>query len=174
MNKRPLDYEIYSHAPDNYICPFCLLIRGIENEHVYSNKADIVYQNDTVTALIASHQWPNNEGHVIIIPNEHFENIYDLPTELGARIHELARAIAVAMKIAYSCSGISTRQHNEPAGNQDVWHYHLHVFPRYENDKLYTSRKELMPADKRLEYARKLRTNINIGKHSHDNPPVNT
>ena len=66
---------MYRHALDDYICPFCLLIRGIENEHVYSNLEDIVYQDEAVTALITSHQWPNNKGHVIIIPNEHFENI---------------------------------------------------------------------------------------------------
>ena len=158
---------MYKHAPDDYICPFCLLVRGIENEHVYSNQADIVYQDDTVTALIASHQWPNNKGHVIIIPNEHFENIYHLPAKLGAKIHELARVIAMAMKAAYSCDGTSTRQHNEPAGNQDVWHYHLHVFPRYENDRLYTSKKERIAAGKRAEYAHKLKTHIVIEKNLH-------
>ena len=53
-----------------------------------------------------------------------------------------ARAVrhtALAVKHAFGCSGISTRQHNEPDGNQDVWHYHVHVFPRYPNDGLYGS-----------------------------------
>jgi hypothetical protein len=40
------------------------------------------------------------------------------------------------MRDAFGCEGISTRQHNGPAGNQDVWHFHLHVFPRYPNDGL--------------------------------------
>jgi histidine triad (HIT) family protein len=159
---------MYNHAPDDYICPFCILARGVENEHVYSSQRDVVYQDDDVTALIASHQWPNNRGHVIIIPNEHFENIYDLPAKLGARIHELAREIALAMKAAYSCDGTSTRQHNEPAGNQDVWHYHLHVFPRYKNDKLYISKRERLSADERAEYAQKLRTYIVTGERMSD------
>ena len=55
----------------------------------------------------------------------------------GCEIHETARRIALALKDAYSCDGISTRQHNEPGGNQEVWHYHVHVFPRYAGDGLY-------------------------------------
>jgi len=125
---------MYNHAPDDYVCPFCLLVRDAENGHVHTGRADIVYHDDVVTAFIGSHQWPNNQGHVIIIPNEHFENIYDLPIHLATKVHELARAVALAMKAAYSCDGTSTRQHNEPAGNQDVWHYHLHVFPRYAGE----------------------------------------
>jgi histidine triad (HIT) family protein len=151
---------MYNHAPDDYICPFCLLVQNVENEHVYSGRADIVYRNDAVMALISAHQWPNNKGHVLVIANEHFENIYDLPIHLATKICELARAVALAMKAVYLCDGVSTFQHNEPAGNQDVWHYHLHVFPRYKGDGLYASQKELMAADERAEYARRLRTQL--------------
>lgn len=152
---------MYNHAPDNYICPLCLLVRGINNdEHVYSVRTDIFYQNDAVTAFIGSHQWPHNPGSAVIIPNEHFENIYDLPLHFATRIWELAKAVALAMKVVYSCDGVSTRQHNEPAGNQDVWHYHLHVFPRYKNDGLYISQRELMAAEERADYARKLRVHL--------------
>ena len=126
-----------SHAPENYPCPFCLLAAGTLNEHVWSRESDIIYRDEHVMALIAAGQWPNNQGHVLVVPTEHFENLYDLPDDLGARIHALSRRVALAMKSAYNCHGVSTRQHNEPAGNQDVWHYHLHVFPRYEGDDLY-------------------------------------
>lgn len=151
---------MYNHAPDDYVCPFCLLVQGIENEHVCSRQADLVYHDDTITALIGSHQWPNNPGNTIIIPNEHFENIYDLPVHYAARIHELARALALAMKAIYACDGVSTRQHNEPAGNQDVWHYHLHVTPRYTGDGFYGSQRALMPADERAKHAQKLRAQL--------------
>ena len=46
------------------------------------------------------------------------------------------------MKAAYDCEGTSTRQHNEPAGYQDVWHLHAHVFPRYPGDRLYERHEE--------------------------------
>lgn len=152
---------MYSHAPLAYRCPFCLLANGVENEHVTSQASDIVYQDEAVLAFICSRQWPNNKGHVLIVPNAHYENIFDLPPELAAKIHAVAREVSLAMKAAYGCTGISTRQHNEPAGNQEVWHYHLHVYPRYADDSLYTTEKgEVMAPEKRAEYARLLRKEL--------------
>jgi histidine triad (HIT) family protein len=51
------------------------------------------------------------------------------------------------------------RQHNEPAGNQDAWHYHVHVFPRYAGDALYGSlpEREFVSAERRRPYADRLR-----------------
>jgi histidine triad (HIT) family protein len=149
---------MFNHEPKNYNCPFCLLVQGIENEHVSSVQTDVIYHNPSVTAFISSHQWPNNPGNVIIIPNEHYENIYDLPVYFVPKIHAVAKAVALAMKMAFVCDGVSTRQHNEPAGNQDVWHYHLHVTPRYKDDNFYTTHRQFMPAGERVKYAHKLNT----------------
>lgn len=149
---------MYNHMPKDYVCPFCFVLRGVKNEHVLSVASDIFYHDEDVSALISSHQWPHNHGHALVIPNQHFENIYDLPVELGGKIHLIAKKIALGMKTLYGCDGISTRQHNEPAGNQDVWHYHLHVFPRYTGDHLYTSQYAEMPAEERAQYANKLRS----------------
>jgi len=57
------------------------------------------------------------------------------------------------------CDGVSTRQHNEPAGNQDTWHYHVHVFPRYIDDGLYAAKPypDYVTADQRWPYADRLR-----------------
>lgn len=151
---------MYNHAPDGYICPFCLLVKGVENEHVLSVQSDIVYRDATVTAFVSVRQWPNNQGHVIVIPNEHSENIFDLPAAHAAAIHAASQKIAGAMKATYRCAGISTRQHNEPEGNQDVWHYHLHVFPRYKDDELYRSRPERMSAAERGVYAERLQAGL--------------
>lgn len=148
---------MYNHAPKNYICPFCLVVEGVENEHVQTKQADIVYKDDYITAFISAGGYKNNKGHVIIIPNSHFENIYDLPDEISERIHKLERKIAIALKEVYKCDGVSSRQHNEPSGNQDVWHYHLHVFPRFKNDNLYLSDRELSKPEERIEYANKLK-----------------
>jgi histidine triad (HIT) family protein len=156
---------VFNHAPPDYRCPFCLLVAGVENEHVRSVQTDIVYRGSTVLAFIAAKQWPNNRGHVLVIPAAHFENLYDLPDALGADIHRVACRVAIAMKTAYGCAGVSTRQHNEPAGNQDVWHYHLHVFPRYPGDDLYGSRGAFLPAGERARYARRLRAALNETVH---------
>jgi histidine triad (HIT) family protein len=151
---------MYNHAPENYNCPFCRLMEGIKNEHVHSIASDIIFHDDAVTAFIGSHQWPNNHGNVIVIPNEHFENIYDLPLRYAQDIHRMAKRLAIAMKTVYACDGISTRQHNEPAGSQDVWHYHLHVTPRYENDNYYATQREFMPIPEREKHAEALKKSV--------------
>ena len=71
---------------------------------------------------------------------------------------QIARRIAIAFKETYGCDGTSTRQHNEPGGNQEVWHYHVHVFPRYEGDGLYGARRRRTTPDERLVYADRLRS----------------
>lgn len=151
---------MYNHEPENYQCPFCLLIQGTENGDVFSVQGDIVLTNNTVTAFIGSHYWPSNNVNVLIAPNQHYENIFDLPDHFGEHLHRTARRIALALKRVYGCDGVSTRQHNESAGGQDVWHYHTHVTPRYYGDNLYqkllTSRV-LMPLTKRAEHAKRLR-----------------
>lgn len=153
---------MFNHEPLNYICPFCLVVSGIENNSVQTKQADVFYKDDFITAFIASFWWTNNKGNVIIIPNKHFENIYDLPSDYSYRVHNLEKEIALALKNVYGCDGVSSRQHNEPHGNQDVWHYHLHVFPRYKDDDLYLS--ERVPADptERSVYANRLREYINV------------
>jgi histidine triad (HIT) family protein len=148
---------MYNHAPENYHCPFCLLIAGVKNEHVYSIQSDIVYHDAVVSAFIGSHQWPNNHANVIVVPNEHFENIYDLPVRFAQDIHRVAKRLAIAMKKVYFCDGVSTRQHNKPAGNQDVWHYHLHVTPRYENDNYYGTQRQFMESTERAKHAEALK-----------------
>ena len=153
---------MYSHCPPNYICPFCLLVKGTKNIHVDSEESDIIYKSTDITAFIASRQWPNNHGHVLIIPNDHYENIYSLPTALATAIHCASKYIALAMKKAYNCSGISLRQHNEPSGNQDVWHYHLHLFPRYPDDQLYALSSESMATSERLVFATRLKRHLQL------------
>ena len=149
---------MYHHAPAGYICPFCLLVQGKESIQSQLNQTDIVIQTADTTAFMATRKFPNNQGHVLIVPNEHFENIYDLPLELSSKVHVLSRDVALAMKSEYQCDGILIRQHNEPAGDQNIWHYHLHVIPRYQNDNFSSTQKIPFEADERAKCAQKLRS----------------
>jgi histidine triad (HIT) family protein len=148
---------MYTHAPSGYRCPFCLIAAGIEDPAVATRQSDVVLRDDLAIAFVAADWRPNNQGHVLVIPAGHVENLYDLTFEVGARIQATVRDIALAMKRAYRCDGVSTVQHNEPAGNQDVWHYHVHVFPRYDGDDLYRSPKRPTTPEERAPYAERLR-----------------
>ena len=148
-----------NYEPDSYQCPFCRVAAGEDLRDDYTKQSDIVFRDDTVTAFISSAWWPANPGHVLVIPNQHVENVYEFPAELGRSLMVAVQRVAVAMKAAYACDGVSTRQHNEPAGNQDVWHFHQHVFPRWEEDRLYERHREraLAPDQAKLERAAALR-----------------
>ncbi len=161
-SSQTLSQSPYSHIPDDYRCPFCAMTQRSENLRDYSRLSDIVYQDEWVTALIASHQYPRNTPNIIVVPNAHYENSFDLPPALAADIQSAAQQIAFALKQAYQCDGISTRQHSEPSGSQDVFHYHLHVTPRFRDDRFYHTiyEKALMPIDERAAHAKRVREAI--------------
>lgn len=145
----------FKHAPVDYECPFCKIVRGEGSSN--TTEDDVVLRDDNVTAFMASKNWPNNRGHVLVIPNGHYENVYELPDELGTPIQSAVRRIALAMKFAYDCHGITIRQSNEPAGDQDVWHIHVHVYPRYDGDSLHLTAGKATTPEERRPYTEKLR-----------------
>ena len=121
---------MHNYAPPGYICPLCLIATG--QPTVRGNQeADVVWRSDIGTVFIAGKWWRASPGHAIVMPNEHIENLYDMPALVGHAMFDLMQLTAMALKDTYHCDGTSIRQHNEPAGNQDVWHCHIHVFPRY-------------------------------------------
>ncbi len=148
---------MHSHAPSGYQCPFCRLVRGDADE--LNSPRFVVYEDDVTLAFVAPKWWPNNPGHVLVIPKAHHENIYAMPDTLLSHVYTVSKRMAVAMREAYRCEGTSTRQHNEPGGGQDVWHFHVHVFPRYLGDKLYTNNgsSRWVTPDERIVYVDKLR-----------------
>lgn len=155
---------MHNHSPKDYKCPICLGVQGIENDDTLLKQADLVYKDELVSVFINSFWIETVEGHVIVVPNKHYENIYDLPTDVGHRIFEIIQRMAVAIKDVYECHGVTTRQNNEPAGNQHAFHYHQHIYPRYENDSFnvgMTKKSILSQPEQRVAYANKLRTYLN-------------
>ena len=147
----------WRHEPAGYHCPFCAFQHGELNDR--NAATDLVVQRELVFARIAPKWWPANDGGALVIPNEHVENLYELPPDVGHALWDLAREVAIAMRETYGCQGVSTRQHNEPAGGQDVWHLHVHVLPRYDEDDLYLRHREARYVDaaERAPFADRLR-----------------
>lgn len=145
------------HAPPGYECPFCGIAETLPSP---APESAIVLMDANVFALIPIHHYGGIKGNCLVIPRHHHENVLDIPDDLGSDFFRATRRLAQAMQIAFGCEGISTRQHNGPAGNQDVWHYHLHVFPRYQNDGLYGGRKALYTVEERIELAARLRVTL--------------
>ena len=148
---------MFNHEPKDYKCPLCIVGQGKETE--INKRSDVIFEDEEIIAYISPKWWVNNPGNVMVIPREHVENVYDISDVLLSKVQVVGKKIALAMKKAYGCEGVSFRQHNEQAGNQDVWHYHLHVFPRWENDDLYINHenKRFTTPEERVPYAQKLR-----------------
>lgn len=154
---------MHNHAPENYVCPICLAIDGIENDSTWIKQDDIFYRDDLVMGFISSKAIKGNEGHPLIVPLQHLENLYDLPEEYTHRISDVSKKVALALKAVRRCDGVTLLQNNEPAGDQHAFHYHLHLVPRFVGDhfseELWKAQKS-SPED-RVDYASTLRNKLN-------------
>ncbi|MGJ9404497.1 HIT family protein [Arthrobacter sp. KK5.5] len=147
-----------SHAPADYACPFCeLLSGGPYSESNLCAPTDLVYRDERVAVIMACDGFGHHGGHAMVIPVPHLETLYELDDSIATAVMLASRRVAVAMKLAWSPDGTSTRQHNEPAGNQHVWHYHQHVFPRYHGDDLYRQLRHRVSVEDRARKAVELR-----------------
>ena len=77
---------------------------------------------------------PATKGHALILPKEHYKNLYDLPEETAAEAIKMAKKVALKMKEKLGCDGVNIVQNNEEAAGQTVFHFHMHVIPRYKED----------------------------------------
>ncbi|MCM1262870.1 MAG: HIT family protein [Butyrivibrio sp.] len=93
-------------------------------------KTDFVYEDNTVMAFMDME--PINEGHVLLVPKEHYLDADEIPDEVFAHLMMISKKIVSALKAVYKPDGYSIMQ-NGGAFN-DVGHYHLHIFPRYIGD----------------------------------------
>jgi histidine triad (HIT) family protein len=82
---------------------------------------------------------PASKGHALILPKQHYRDICDLDEETAAKVLPLAAKIGVAMKKALGCSGFNVVQNNGKEAGQTVFHFHVHLIPRYEEGPVMVS-----------------------------------
>lgn len=83
---------------------------------------------------------PANPGHTLVIPKQHVRNIYELDEETAAAVMRTTVRVARAIKRALQPDGMNLVQSNERAGGQDVFHFHMHIIPRWHGDGLRLAR----------------------------------
>ncbi len=106
-------------------CVFCRIIQG-------ELDSATIYEDDSTLAFLDLRQ--SNEGHVLVVPKRHFEQIYDLDEESASALAISVCKVARAVRRVYAPEGLSIWQSNGPAAFQEVPHVHWHVFPRYTDD----------------------------------------
>jgi histidine triad (HIT) family protein len=106
----------------------CWACRVISGEPV----GCVVAGSEQVLVLI--NPFSLSPGHALVVPRRHIKNLYELPDELSAPILSTAARVARAVKRAFAAEGITLRQNNEAASDQHLFHFHLHVIPRFHGD----------------------------------------
>lgn len=92
-----------------------------------------VFESEEVTVLL--NPFPLTDGHALVIPRQHVRNLYELPDPVAGPILSTAARVARAAKKAFSADGITLRQNNDAASDQHLFHFHLHVIPRFDGDQ---------------------------------------
>ena len=111
-------------------CIFCKIANGII-------PSATIYENSDFKVILDVS--PASKGHTLILPKEHFDNIFDMDADTAGKLFSLAAAVARALKQATNCDGMNIVQNNGEIAGQTVFHFHMHLIPRYEGDQVTVS-----------------------------------
>lgn len=106
-------------------CIFCKIANG-------EIPSKSLYEDDDFKVILDL--GPATKGHALILPKDHYANLYELPENTAAEAMKLAKTMAAKMTEKLHADGFNLVQNNGEAAGQTVMHFHLHLIPRYEND----------------------------------------
>lgn len=106
-------------------CIFCKLANG-------EFPTNSIYEDDKFNVILDLA--PATKGHALILPKEHYANLYEIPEDLLAEAVKLAKKLAIHMTDVLKCDGFNLVQNNGECAGQTVFHFHLHLIPRYTDD----------------------------------------
>lgn len=114
-------------------CIFCKIAKGeIPSATIY----------ETPEFKVMLDVAPANKGHALIIPKEHFDNIFEIDGETAGKLFSLATVVARALKEETNCDGMNIVQNNGEVAGQTVNHFHLHLIPRNKDDGINLTWKQ--------------------------------
>ncbi len=107
-------------------CIFCKLANGVISTNT-------IYEDELFRVILDAA--PAAKGHALIIPKEHYADLYEIDEEIAAKAMKLAKKLAIHMTETLHCDGFNLVQNNGEVAGQTVFHFHLHLIPRYKNMK---------------------------------------
>lgn len=126
-------------------CIFCKLANGqIPTRAIYEDEQFKVILDNA----------PATGGHALILPKDHYANLYELPENTAADAMKLARKMALAMRDRLQCEGFNLVQNNGELAGQTVFHFHMHLIPRYADDHQQILWNPTQPTDAELDEIR--------------------
>jgi histidine triad (HIT) family protein len=106
-------------------CIFCKIAAG-------EIPSATLYEDDDFRVILDIE--PASKGHALILPKEHYANLYELDDEVAAKALVLAKKMITKLTDIVGCDGYNVLQNNGTAAGQTVFHFHMHLIPRYKND----------------------------------------
>jgi histidine triad (HIT) family protein len=140
-------------------CPFCSIAAG-------KASASIVYEDAAIMAFMDLN--PTNVGHTLVVPKQHWTNLYEIPEDVLAEVVAVVKRVSAAVKKTVDAEGISVLQLNGRASGQSVMHFHVHIIPRFTGDQISKAigamvehHRTIKPDKNELDkIARKIRENL--------------
>lgn len=114
-------------------CIFCKLVSG-------NLPTTTVFEDDFLKAIMDIS--PANKGHVIIIPKTHATDIFNLEDDFVSKAFLLAKKLAITIQDVTGCDGVNILQNNGVAAGQTVFHFHIHIVPRFKEDDITIAWKQ--------------------------------
>ena len=127
-------------------CIFCRIAAG-------EIPSKTLYEDDEFRVILDL--GPAPKGHALILPKNHYRNLFELPKEQAEKAIVLAKKMALRMQEKLHCDGLNLVQNNGETAGQTVFHFHIHLIPRYEGDGQVIGWKPGKPEDAELEAVRK-------------------
>lgn len=106
-------------------CIFCKIANGEIPSYT-------IYEDDDFKVILDIN--PASKGHALLIPKEHFKNIFELDDNTASKALLVAKKVSTALKSELDCDGFNILQNNEEIAGQTVFHFHMHLIPRYVGD----------------------------------------
>ena len=106
-------------------CIFCKIAAG-------EIPSATLYEDDDFRVILDIE--PASKGHALILPKEHYANLYELDDELASKALVLAKKMITKLTDILGCDGYNVLQNNGPVAGQTVFHFHMHLIPRYKED----------------------------------------
>ena len=123
-------------------CIFCKITNG-------EIPSRTLYEDERYRVILD--MGPATRGHALVLPKEHFENLYEIPDEWAAGALAAAKKVAGLMKDKLGTDGLNLVQNNGTAAGQTVMHFHMHIIPRYKNDNANILWKPTSPSAGELD-----------------------
>lgn len=131
-------------------CIFCKLANGVF-------PTNSIYEDEDFNVILDAS--PATKGHALILPKEHYDNVYEMPDTLLEKTIKLAKKIIQKETDVLGCDGYNIVQNNGEAAGQTVFHFHMHLIPRYKekNMPMVTWKPNEFPEEEMKDICRRMK-----------------